>query len=125
MALVVFPSFVKLYSLMKYSSYYSFGHLLHLYNYSSTDFSLYLFQYNYIASLPEICNDVGLMFISMIALCHLQRCRVIFSNVSAVLRLLDTVKWCYMPQVYIGGPLMVITQYGYSSTCVYNTKIIS
>ena len=92
MALVAFPSFLRLNSLMKYSSLFSFSPLLHLYNYSRANFSLYLSRYNYVASLPEICNGVGLMFITMIALCQLQRCGVVFSNVSAVLRLLGTIK---------------------------------
>ncbi len=92
MTLVASLSFVRIYSLMKYSSYYSFSPLLYLYNYLSIDFSSYLSHNNYVASFLEICNGIGLMFIYMIALCHLQRYRVVFSNVSAVLRLLDIIK---------------------------------
>ena len=73
-------------------------------------------------SLPEICNGIGLVFTYLIALCHLQRCRVVFINVSMVLRLLSIIKWCYMPWIYRGRPLMVTVQYGYSSTCVYRAK---
>ncbi len=92
MALVASLSLVRLYSVMKYSSLYSFGSLLHLHNYLSTDFSSYLSHNNYVASLLEICDCIGLMFIYMIAPCHMQTCRVVFSNVSVVLRLLDTIK---------------------------------
>jgi hypothetical protein len=107
---------------MKLSSLYSLGPLLHLHNYLSTNSSLGLSCINYMASLPEICNGIGLVFIRMIALCHLQRCRVIFSNVSAMLRLLNIIKWCYMPRNCRDRPLMVTAQYGYSSTCVYRAK---
>ncbi len=116
MVLLSLPSLVRFYPLMKYFSLYSFGPLLYLYNYSSTKFGLYLTRIKYVASLPKICNGIGLVFIHMVALCHLQRCRVIFSNVSVVLRLLDIIKWCYMPQICRGRPLMVIAQHGYSST---------
>ena len=40
----------------------------------------------------------GLIFISMIALCLLQRYRVVFSNVSMVLKLLYIINWYYMPR---------------------------
>ena len=100
-------------SVMKYSSSYSFGPLLHLYNYSSTNFSLYLSRNNYVASLLEICNGISLVFNYLIVLCHLQRCRVVFSNVSMVFRLLDTIKWCYMLRIYKGRPLIVTAQYLY------------
>lgn len=125
MALVAPLSLVRLYSIMKYSSLYSFGSLLYLYNYLSTDFSSYLIRNNYVASLLEICNSIGLLFIYMIALCHLQWCRVIFSNVGVVLKLLDTIKWCYIPRICRIRPLIVTTQYGYSSTCIYRAKRIS
>lgn len=75
---------------MKYYSLYSFVPLLYLYNYLSTNFSSYLACNDYVASLPEICNGIGLVFIY--ALCHMQRCRVVFSDVSAVLKLLDIIK---------------------------------
>ena len=93
MTLVTLLSLVRFNLVMKYSSLYSFGPLLHLYNYLSTYFSSYLSRNNYVASLLEICNGIGLIFIYIISLCHLQRCRVIFSNVIVVLRLLDNIKW--------------------------------
>ena len=96
MVLIAYISLVRLYSIMKYSSLYNFSPLLCLYHYSSTNFGLYLLSISYMASLLEICSGIGLEFIRMIALCHLQRCRVIFSNVSAMLRLLNIIKWCYM-----------------------------
>ncbi len=73
MVLVTLPSLIRLYSLMKYSSLYSFGPLLYLHNYSSTNFSLYFTRMNCVASLPEICNDIGLVFIYVVARYHLQR----------------------------------------------------
>jgi hypothetical protein len=118
MALVAIPSFVRRIPLsMKDSFLHSFGHLLHLY--LSTDFIFYLSRYNDLASLLEICIGVGLMLLSMIALCQLQRYGVVFSNVCVVLRLLDIINWYYMPRGSRGGPLMVA---GYSSTWVYITK---
>ena len=107
MALVAFPPFVRLIELMKYSSLYSFGLLLKLY-YLSIGFTLYLSRYNCVASLPEICNGVGLMFMRVIALCRSWGCRVVFNNVSVVLRLLDIINWGYILRVSRGGLLMVI-----------------
>ena len=52
---------------MKYYSLYCCGPLLYLHNYTSTNFGLYLSRIHYMASLPEICNGIGLMFIRMIA----------------------------------------------------------
>ena len=111
MALVTLPSFVRLIVLMKYSSLYSFGILVNSY-YLGTDFCSYLSRYNCVTSLPEICFGVGLIFISMIALCMLQRYGAVFSNVSLMLRLLDTINWGYMLWVSRGGPLMVTAQLG-------------
>lgn len=107
MVLVALLSFVRLILSMKYSSLYSFSSLLHLY-YLSTDFMLDLSQYNNVANLPEICNGVDLMFISMVALCLLQRYGVVFSNVRVVLTLLDIINGYYMPRDSRGGSLMVI-----------------
>lgn len=77
MVLVANISLVRLYArIIKYYSLYIHGTLLYLYNYSSTNFSLNLPCINYMASLLEICNGIGLMFIYMIALYQLQRCRV-------------------------------------------------
>ncbi len=114
MAPATLPSIVRLIVLMKYSFLYNFGLLLKSY-YSSTDFSSYLSRYNCVTSLSEICFGMGLMFISMIIVCLLQRYGVIFSNVSMVLRLLHTINWGYMQWVSTGGPLMETAQYGYSS----------
>ncbi len=71
MVLIAYISLVRLYSIMKYSSLYNFGPLLCLYHYSSTNFGLYLLSISYMASLREICSGIGLVFIRMIALCHL------------------------------------------------------
>ena len=69
---------------------------------------LFLSRYDDVASLTEICNGVDLMFISMVALCLLQRYGVVFSNVSVVLTLLDIINGYYMPRDSKGGSLMVI-----------------
>ncbi len=90
MALVALLSFVRLIELMKYSSLFSFGLLLNSY-YLSTNFTLYLSRCNCVASLPEICVGVGLMFTQMIAQCLSRRYRAIFNNVSVILGLLSII----------------------------------
>ncbi len=62
------------------------------------------------------------MFMQMIDLCHASGYRVVFDNVSMVLRLLNIIIWGYMMRDNRGGPLMVIAQYGY---LVYSHKLIS
>jgi hypothetical protein len=64
------------------------------------------------------------MFMQMIALCHASRYRVVFDNVSMVLRLLNIIIWGYMLRDNRVRPLMVTAQYGYSSTLVYSPKLI-
>ncbi len=123
MALIaLLSSFVRLNELIEYSSLYKFGILFHSY-YLSTDFTLYLNQYSRITSFPDRCIGVGLVSDYSVALCWLQGCRVVFSNVSVVLRLLDTNNWGYILRMR-GGPLMVTAQYRYSSAPVYNPKLI-
>ena len=91
MALVAsLSSFVRLIELIEYSSLYKFGILFHSY-YLSADFTLYLNQYSHVTSFPDKCIGVVLVSSYSVALCRLQGCRVVFSNVSAVLRLLDTI----------------------------------
>ncbi len=91
MALITFHiSFVKLIELIEYSSLYKFSILFHSY-YLSADFTLYLNQYSCVTSFPDRCIGVSLVSDYSVALCRLQGCRVVFSNVSAVLRLLDTI----------------------------------
>ena len=115
-ALVI--SSVILSELMKYSSLYILGTLLSM----STACSLHLYWYNCMGSLPDRCNGVGLVSDLSVALYHLQRCRVVFINVSMVLRLLIITIWAYMLQDSRGGPLMMTAQYRYSSTLVYIPK---
>ena len=124
MALVSSLSFVRLTQLMEYASLFSFGILLHSY-YLGTDFTLHLSRYNCVASLPEICNGVGIMTMQMIALCHGSGYRVVFDNLSMVLRLLNIIILGYMLRDNKGWPLMVTAQYEYSSMLVYNPKLIS
>ncbi len=111
-------SFVILSILMKYSSLYIFGTLFSL----STILTLYLCCSDCVGSLLEKCNGAGLMSDLSVALCHVHGCRVVFNNVSAVLRLLNTINWAYMLRDSRGGPLMVIAQYGHSATLVYIPK---
>ncbi len=111
MALIAFlSSFIRLTELIEYSSLYKFGILFHSY-YLSTDFTLYSNQYSHVTSFPDRCIGVGLVSDYSDALCRLQGCRVVFSNVSAVLRLLDTINRGYILRMR-GGPLMVTAQYG-------------
>jgi hypothetical protein len=113
MALVAFlSSFVRLSELIEYSSLYTFGTLLCL----STGFHLYLCRYSCVTSLPERCSGVGLMFMRMIALYYSRGYRVVFDNVSMVLRLLDIINWAYMLRDSRCRPLMVAAQYWYSTT---------
>jgi hypothetical protein len=86
---------------------------------------IYLSYYNCVASLSTICIGVGIMIILMISLSRDDDCRVLFSNLSVVLRLLNGIIWDYMLQDSRGGPLMVTSHYEYSSTLVYNPKLFS
>jgi hypothetical protein len=122
MALVAFlSSFVRLIELIEYSSLYIFGILFHLY-YLSAGFILYLYQYSCVASLPERCNGVGLVSDYSVDLCHLGGYIVVFNNVDVVSKLLSITIWAYMLRDSRGGPLMVTTQYMYSSMLVYIPK---
>ncbi len=111
-------SFVILSELMKYSYLCIYGTLFSL----STIQNLYLCHTNCVGSLPERCYGAGLMSNLSVALCCVHGCRVAFSNVSAMLRLLNIINWAYMMWDSRGGPLMVTAQYGYSSTLVYIPK---
>lgn len=84
-ALVI--SYVIISELMKHSSLYIFGTLLSL----SIDLTLYHHYINCVGSIPESCNGVGLMSDLLVALCRVHRYRVVFSNVSMVLRLLNII----------------------------------
>ena len=75
-------------------------------------------------SLPERYNGVDLMSDYTVTLCHSWGYRVVFNNVGMVFRLLNIIIWAYMLRDNKGGPLMVIAQYGYSSTLVYIPKKI-
>ena len=97
MALVFSSPFVRLYSNLIYlSSLYSPGTLIYFQNYASTNFSLELLCHDMVI-LPKRCSGFGLVFMHVIALYQLQRCRVIFSNVGEVLRLLNIIKWVFTP----------------------------
>ena len=117
LAALVFSS-VILSILMKYSSLYIFGTLFSL----STVLTLYLCRTDFVGSHPERCNGAGLMYDLSVALCHVHGCRVVFSNVSMVLRLLNIINWAYMLRDSRGGPLMVTAQCRYSSTLVHIPK---
>lgn len=95
MALVAFLfSSVILSELMKYYSYYILGILFSI----SSALTLHSYRYNCVGSLPERCNGVGLMSNSSVTLCHLQRCRVVFINVSMMLRIVNIINWAYILQ---------------------------
>ena len=115
-ALVI--SYVILSKLMKYSSLYIFGTLFSL----NIVLTLYLYRTNCVCSLPERWNGAGLMSNLSIALYHVHGCRVVFSNVSTILRLLNIINWEYMLRDSRGGPLMVTAQCRYSSTLVHIPK---
>ncbi len=122
MALVAFlSSFVRILELVKCHSLYTHDTLVYL----SIVFTLYMYQYSRIVSLPERYNGVGLVSEYSVALCHLEGCRVVFNNISIVLRLLSIIIWAYMLRNSRGGPLMVIAQYEYSSILVYIPKTLS
>ncbi len=122
MTLVVFLlSFVRLSKLIKYYSLYALDTLVYL----SIAFTLYLYRYSRIVSLPKRCSDVDLTPDYSVTLCHLEGCRVVFNNVDVMSRLLSIIIWAYMLRVSRGGPLMVTTQYGYSSMMVYIPKKLS
>ena len=112
MALVAFPSLVSIVRFMEYSSIYNCGTLFYP-NHSSTDLTIYLSCYNCTANLPVICIGVGIMIMLMTTLSRDDDCRVLFRNLSVVLRLLNSIIWVYMLRDSKGGPLMVTTQYGY------------
>jgi hypothetical protein len=99
MALVAFLfSFVRLPELMKYYSLYTLGTLICL----SIGFTLYLYHYSCVASIPERCNGVGLISDYLVALCHSWEYRVVFNNVGLVSRLLSIIIWSYMLRDRVG-----------------------
>ena len=118
MALVAFPSFVRLVLFLEYSSKYIYGTLLHS-DHLSTSFPIYYSIYSCLASLLGRCNGVGIIFMYMNALCHDGDYRVVFGSISEVLRPLNMIIWGYMLRDSRGGPLMVTAQYGYSSMLAY------
>lgn len=98
MSLVFSSSFVRLCSSsIKYYSLYSYFTMLDMLDMSNSDFSLDLLCCATV-SLPERCNDCGLVSAMVVALYLSRRCRVVFSNVGAVLRLIDIAKWIFTPR---------------------------
>ncbi len=110
--------FCNTFRINEYSSLYIFGTLLSL----STGLTLFLHYINCVGSLPERCYGAGLMSDLSVALCRLHGYRVVFDNISMVLRLLNIISWAYMLRDSRGGLLMVTAQYGYSSMLVYIPK---
>ncbi len=95
MALVAFPSFVRLAIFIEYSSQYIYDTLLHS-DYLSTYFMRYYSRYNCLASFLGRWNGVGIIFIYIITLSHDSDCRVVFGSISEVLRLLNIIIWGYL-----------------------------
>ena len=69
MALVAFPSFIRLVLYLEYSSLYYFGIVL-LSEYMNTNFIICPSYIYYDASLSGRCNGVGIIIVFMITLCH-------------------------------------------------------
>jgi len=98
MSLVFSSSFVRLCSSsIKYYSLYSYFTMLDILDMSNSDFSLDLLCCAMV-SLPERCDDCGLVSATVVALYLSRRCRVVFSNVGAVLILIDIAKWIFTPR---------------------------
>ncbi len=96
MAVVAFIyTFVRLSEAMKFYSLYTLGTLVYL----SIGFTLYLYRYSCVVSLPEMCNGVVLVSECSVALCHLGGYRVVFNNEDMVSRLLSIISRhiCYRP----------------------------
>ncbi len=123
MALVAFLfSFVSFVLLLEYSSKYIYGIEI-LSKYMNTYFTLYSCYTEYTANLSGRCFGVGIMFAYAITLCHDDDIRVVSGSLDVVSRLTDIIIWGYMLRMR-GGPLIVTTQYGYSSARVYSPKLI-
>ncbi len=124
MALAAFLfSFVSLVLLLEYSSKYIYGIEI-LSEYMSTYFTLCCCYTEYTASLSGRCFGAGIMFAYAITLCHDDDIRVVSGSLDVVSRLRDIIIRGYILRMR-GGPLMVTDQYGYSSTPIYNPKLIS
>lgn len=126
MSLVFSSSLVRLCSeLMELSSLYSQYVPLHLHHLSNSNFSLELLLTD-IVSLPERCNGCGLVLMQVSALCQaqcqLQGCRVLFSNVGEVPRLLDNINWGYMPRSSGAWAPMVTARDVCAPTFAYRRK---
>ncbi len=124
MALAAFlSSFVSFVLLLEYSSIYIYGIKI-LSEYMSTYFILCSCYTEYTASLSGRCFGAGIMFAYAITLCHDVVSRLVSGSLDVVSRLRDIIIWGYILWMR-GGPLMVTAQYGYSSSPVYNPKLIS
>ncbi len=123
MALVAFlSSFVSFVLLLEYSSIYIYGIEI-LSEYMNASFTLCSCYTEYTASLSGRCFDAGIMFAYAITLCHEDDIRVVSGSLDMMSRLRDIIIWGYMLRMR-GEPLMVTTQYEYSSARVYNPKLI-
>ncbi len=124
MALVAFLfSFVIFILLLEYSSLYNYGIEI-LSEYMNANFTFCSCYTKYTASFSGRCIGTGIVFAYAITLCHDDDIRVVSSSLDMVSRLWDIVIWGYMLRMR-GGPLMVTTQYRYSSARVYSPKLIS
>ncbi len=123
MALVAFLfSFVSSVLLLEYSLYIYGIEILS--EYMNANFTLCSCYADYTAGLYGRCIGTYIMFAYAITLCHDDDIRVVSGSLGMVSRLRDIIIWSYMMWM-IGGPLMVIAQYRYSSARVYSPKLIS
>ena len=115
-------SFVSFLLLLEYSSIYIYG--IEIFSeYMSTYFTLCSCYSEYTASLSGRCFGTGIIFAYAITLCHDDDIIVVSSSLDVMSRLWNIIIWGYILRMR-GGPLMVTAQYGYSSTLVYNPKLI-
>jgi hypothetical protein len=116
-------SFISFVLLLEYSYLYIYG-IEVLSEYTNANFTLCSCYTYYTASLSGRCFGAGIMFAHAITLCHDDDIKVVSDSLGVVSRLQDIIIWGYMLRMR-GGPLMVTAQYGYSSTLIYNPKLIS
>ncbi len=123
MALVAFhSSFVCFVLLLEYYSLYIYGIEI-LSEYMNAYFILWSCYTENTARLSGRCFSAGIMFAYAITLCHDDDIRVVSGSLDVVSKLRDIIIWGYMLRMR-GGPLMVTTQYRYSSARVYSPKLI-
>jgi len=103
------------------SSCSSSGIVLYIDIYIVDDYSLVMLCHNSVIDLLERCTSMGLVFTQVIAPCLPRGYRVVFNNVSAVLRLENIIKWFFMPRSRRVCPLLVTAWYGCALTFAFSS----